>query len=382
MAFVDWLACACAGATQRSAQAVRASGDDLLADTAFAATAGHALDFDDTFSAGVAHVSATCAPAALVLAAELGLSLGAALEAYAEGFEAMAAVAAASHPALYDGGWHPTAVCGPIGAAVAASRLLGLTEPQRQNAIALAALRSGGMRGAFGTDGKAIQVGLAAAAGVQAALMAHGGATVDERVIHGPLGFVGVFGATWPRPAVQGAVAAGGRAIDRNWIKLYPSCLGTHSPIEAAERARDAGDRLDGERLDVRVHPVARQAAHIDTAGDGLAAKFSIQYCVAFTLAQGPPRVSDFAEIDRAVVDRSGLITVTVDDSLPEFGAVLTAGGHELARVPCPKGAPERPIAASELAAKVTELAGARLDGLLDDLDAPAAAAVDAAGLR
>ena len=129
-AFVDWLACACAGADERAARAVRASGGDLLADVAFAATAGHVLDFDDTFADGVAHVSAASAPAALVLAAHLGRSLGATLDAYAEGYEAMAALAAASHPALYDAGWHPTAVCAPVGAAVAASRLPPACRPR------------------------------------------------------------------------------------------------------------------------------------------------------------------------------------------------------------------------------------------------------------
>src|SRR4051812_21108519 len=124
LAFTDWLACACGGAGERAARAMRGAGENLPAAVAFAATAGHVLDYDDTFAEGVAHLSAACAPAALVLSAQLGLSLGQALDAYSEGFEAMAAVAEASHPALYDQGWHPTAVCGPIGAAVAASRLL------------------------------------------------------------------------------------------------------------------------------------------------------------------------------------------------------------------------------------------------------------------
>ncbi len=101
VAMIDWLACACAGVDARAARAVRGSGDDLLTRVAFAATAGHVHDFDDTFSDGVAHVSATCAPAALVLAAELGATFGEALGAYAEAFEAMAACTAASHPALY-----------------------------------------------------------------------------------------------------------------------------------------------------------------------------------------------------------------------------------------------------------------------------------------
>ena len=382
VAFTDWLACACAGAGERAAKAVRAAGSDLLADVAFAGTAGHVLDFDDTFSDGVAHVSATCAPAALVLAADLGLPWRAALDAYAAGFEAMAAVAAASHPALYEAGWHPTAVCGPIGAAVAASHLLDLSERERDNAIAVALLRAGGTRGAFGSDGKAIQVGLAAAAGVQGALLARAGAVVDQRSVHGRLGFEGVLGATWA--AVGEADDSGsdgqcGPAIERNWIKLYPSCLGTHAPIELAAGARD---QIDAETLRVVVHPVARQAAYLDDVQDGLSAKFSIPYCVAHTLLHGPPGVREFAAVDPEVRDRSRLVGVDTDPSLPEVGAVLIAGDIESARVSGPRGAPARPAKPSDLAAKLSDLAGARLDGVLDDPGAPAATVLAAAGLR
>jgi 2-methylcitrate dehydratase PrpD len=372
VAFTDWLACACAGAGERAARAARASGVGLVADVAVAATAGHVLDFDDTIADGIAHVSAATAPAALVLAAHLELSLGEALDAYAEGFEAMGALAAASHPALYDAGWHPTAVCGPIGAAVVASRLLGLTPAQRENALAIALLRAGGTRAAFGSDGKAIQVGLAAAAGAQAALMAEAGAVVDPTVIHGRLGFEAVLGASWPEDA------ATTRAIERNWIKLHPSCLGTHSPIDAAAQARENGYGLGDGRLEVFVHPVARQAAHLDVISDGLGAKFSIPYCVAYTLTHGPPRVRDFSGVDRVSLDRSLQIAVVVDRSLPEWGAVLRTGELELARVPCPRGAPERPVDAPALADKVSDLAGHRLDGILDDPSAPAASALAA----
>jgi 2-methylcitrate dehydratase PrpD len=383
-ACTDWLACASAGVGERAARAVRASGDDLLADVAFAATAGHVLDFDDTFSAGVVHVSAATAPAALVLAAHLGLPLRAALDAYAEGFEAMAAVAAASHPVLYDAGWHPTSVCGPIGAVVAASRLLDLAAAQRENALALALLRAGGTRGAFGSDGKAIQVGLASAAGVQAALLARAGAIVDRRAIYGPLGVEGVLGARWPQVGAGGDDLHGdsARAIDGNWIKMHPSCLGTHSPIEAAAQVRESGYRLDHDRLSILVHPLARQAAHLDMVADGMSAKFSIPYCVAHTLIHAPPRLHDFASIDTAVCDGSRLVSVALDRSLPEFGAVLSVAGRELARVRCPRGAPERPVAAADLAAKVADLAGDRLHGVFEDLRAPAATALHAAGLH
>jgi 2-methylcitrate dehydratase PrpD len=382
-AFTDWLACASVGRNERAATAVRAGGGELLTDVAFVATAGHALDFDDTLAGGVVHVSATTAPAALVLAAHLGMSLRAALDAYAEGYEAMAAVAEASHPALYDAGWHPTAVCGPIGAAVAACRLLGLSVPERENALALALLRAGGTRGAFGSDGKAIQVGLAAAAGVQGALLAQAGATVDPRAIHGPLGFEAVLGARWPESDADVPVTGDSApAIARNWIKLHPSCLGTHSPIDAAAQVRESAERLDGAELSVAVHPVARQAAHLDMVTDGMSAKFSIPYCVAHTLTHGPPRVRDFTSLDSVIRDRSRLVRVTVDKSLPEFGAMLSVEGRELVRVNCPRGAPELPVTAAELTAKVEDLAGDRLNGVFADLDVAAAGALRAAGLQ
>src|SRR5204863_9377206 len=125
-AFLDWLACAFAGRRERAARAARAAGDGTLERVAWLATAGHVLDFDDTYLPGIAHLSAPTAPAALVLAAELDRSVGDMLAAYAAGFEAMGARSRASHPALYDGGFHPTAMCGAPGAAVAAARVLEL----------------------------------------------------------------------------------------------------------------------------------------------------------------------------------------------------------------------------------------------------------------
>ncbi len=368
VAFLDWLACASAGASERAATAVLTSGDDLLTRIAFVGTAGHVFDYDDTFAAGVAHVSAACAPAALVVAADRKASLREALTAYADGYEAMARLAAAGHPTLYENGWHPTAVCGPVGAAVTAGRLLGLSDTETEQAVRLSMLRSGGMRGAFGSDGKAIQVGLAAAAGVQAALLAANGATASARVIHSASGFEGVFGVSWPEAGSDQAPA-----IESTWIKRYASCLGTHAPIEAGCQARAAGYRLEREPLQIRVHPTARGAAHLDDVENGLEAKFSIPYCVAHTLAHGPPRLRDFAGVDATARRLARLITVEVDPSLPEFGAVLSASGQDLAEVSAPAGSPEYPLSAGELGDKVSELAGPRLDGVLDPLDQPAA---------
>ncbi|MFL5781079.1 MAG: MmgE/PrpD family protein, partial [Thermoleophilaceae bacterium] len=165
-AFLDWMACAVGGRDEPAARAARALGDGVGDRVAAAGTAGHVLDFDDTHAPSLAHLSAPTAPAALVLGADLGASVGDVLDAYAAGFEAMGALAAANHPGLRERGWHPTSVCGVAGAAVAAAALL---DADREQAVRLALLRAGGLHAAFGSDGKALQVGLAAAAGADAA---------------------------------------------------------------------------------------------------------------------------------------------------------------------------------------------------------------------
>src|SRR3954462_5146486 len=142
-ALLDWLARAVGGWEERATRAARTTGDPVVA----LGTAGHVLDYDDTYLPGIAHLSAPVAPVALLVAAERGRSVGDALEAFAAGFEAMGALAQASHPALYERGWHPTAVCGGVGAAVAAARLLG-AEPEP--AGGLAPLGARGPPGGFG----------------------------------------------------------------------------------------------------------------------------------------------------------------------------------------------------------------------------------------
>jgi 2-methylcitrate dehydratase PrpD len=361
-ALLDWLACAAAGRNQPAARAARATGDPVLA----AGAAGHVLDFDDTFLPGLAHLSAPTAPVALVLAGELGASVGEALAAYSAGFEAMGALAAASHPALYERGFHPTAVCGALGAAVVAARLLGAEE---RAASAIALLGAGGLRAAFGSDGKALQVGMAAATGLRAARLAAAGASVPlERVAPG---FEDAYGARFSSPS-------DGSAVSENWIKAYPCCLQAHSAIEAADRA---GPIPDDEPLVVTVHPISLAAASYGKPADGLQAKFSIPYLVAYTVLHGPPSVESFATLDQDALEGVARVEVTDDASLLESEARLEAGGRELAGVSAALGSPGRPLSAGQLAEKIRSLAGGDLDGALDDPDRPAGDLLEAAGV-
>jgi 2-methylcitrate dehydratase PrpD len=357
---LDWMACAYAGRRQRAAQAAQAV--DVIT---WLGTAGHVLDFDDTYLPGIAHLSAPTAPAAIVMAARFQATIGEALEAYAAGFEAMGALSR-SHR-LYDGGWHPTAVCGATGAAVVTARILGGDEA---TAVRLALLQAGGLRAAFGSDGKSLQVGMAAAAGVQAGMLAVSGAVISPDVMDAPDGFAAAFGAR---------VEDDGRAaIDENWIKPWPCCLMSHSAVEAATIADLAGARA----IEVRVHPVARRAAAYDEVADGLQAKFSIPYLTAYTLLHGPPTVASFTNVDGDARRLAERVRVRTDAALLESEAVLEAGGARVGHVHAARGSPARPMDPTLLRGKLHALAGDRLDGLLDDLAAPVAQVVDAASLH
>jgi 2-methylcitrate dehydratase PrpD len=370
--FLDWLACAAAGSREPAARAARETADGLLGRVAAAGAAGHVLDYDDTYLPGLAHLSAATAPAALVLGAERGDCVGDVLDAYAEGFEAAGALSAANHPSLRERGWHPTALCGAPAAAVTAARLLGLAWEVRRQAIALSLLRAGGLVGAFGSDGKSLQVGMAAAAGVEAALLVAHGASVRVEAVED-----GVESAFGMRLELDGEECA----IEENWIKAYPCCLQTHSAIEAAEQARDT-DAPTATSINIVVHPVSLYAAVIGDPADGLEAKFSIPYLVAFTLLRGTPTVEAFRQLDPEVrsfaVER---VRVRTDPELLESEAVLESDGECISRVEAALGSPARPMDEERLRAKVRELAGGRLDGVLDSPGAPVATALAAAGL-
>src|SRR6195952_5662218 len=89
VALLDWMACAVRGRSEPAARAAAAAGDGLLGRVATLGTAGHVLDFDDTYLPGIAHLSAPVAPAAIAVGAAAGATVGDVVAADARGVEAM-----------------------------------------------------------------------------------------------------------------------------------------------------------------------------------------------------------------------------------------------------------------------------------------------------
>ena len=370
IALTDWLACAYAGRQEPAAAAARDAGDGLTDRVLHAATAGHVLDFDDTYLPGLAHLSAPTAPVAIMVGADRGATVGEVLQAYAAGFEAMAAVAEASHPQLYGGGWHPTAVCGTIGAAVAAATLMQVDPAVSAQACNLALLGAGGFRAAFGSHGKSLQVGLAAVTGLHAARLAAAGTQVPDRTRRGTWSFEAVFGASWADPDPANT------AIGDNWLKRYPCCLQTHGAIEAAVAARDRGATASGAGT-VTVHPISCAAAPLGSDVEtGLEAKFSIAYCAALGIVRGHPSRADFVDVDVVTRSLAERIDVRTDESLLESEALLRweeSDGRVIeTATKAAVGSPDHPMGDDQLRAKLADLDAEHLPDLVVDLEADA----------
>jgi 2-methylcitrate dehydratase PrpD len=158
--------------------------------------AGHALDYDDTiqFTSNAAvygtrlHPSVPTLAAALAVGERVSASGRDLLTAFVYGFEITCRIADATNREHYRRGYHPTGVICPLGAAVAAGKLLGLDQGGIRRALGIAASRGAGLRVSYGTMTKPFHAGSAAESGVLAALLAARGFTASEAALEGDLG--------------------------------------------------------------------------------------------------------------------------------------------------------------------------------------------------
>jgi 2-methylcitrate dehydratase PrpD len=312
---LDTLACTLVGAREqqpRAAEAALATGQGaggvvpvgggaplpLLSAALVNGARAHAIDFDDYELSGSSHASAPILSALFALARVEPLSIEQICEAWVVGYETVIWMGMALGYRHYDIGWHSTSTLGPVGAAAASARALGLPAAQISAAMALAASSSAGLKLQFGTDAKALHVGLAAQAGLQAALLARAGASAKTDLWHGTRGFAALYGAE-PGAGFEALEErmAPGQALARFPVirKLWPSCAYTHRPIAGAERLHarlQPGDEIAG--ITVRMPEPFHRVAGFFVPQNEAEARFSVSYCVVVGLLTGHVTPQDF----------------------------------------------------------------------------------------
>lgn len=400
---VDWLAVALTGSCEPVARAVRTAvlapakaGSPLASVIGLGRTAapldaalcngvaGHALDYDDTLAGPFhGHATAPILPALLALAEQREASFGELLSGLVTGVAAASAIGRAMNPASYDAGWHSTALLGTLGAALGCARLLGLGEPECRHAVGLAAVQAAGLRAAFGTMAKPLQVGRAASNGLLAALLAQQGVDAPADALDGDRGLLATHAA---RPAAWDA-PPDERAILATLFKRHASCHATHASIEAVARLRDehALEPRDVLAVSLEVSPALLGLCDDPAPATGLAAKFSLVTVTAMALrgddTGDPATFSDARVRDPELRALAARVIVRGDAALGDWEArsaialadgTSVAGGADLAGQ-----APDRELDWAALAIKAARLAtaviGARrateLAGLVDRLD-------------
>lgn len=343
----------------------------------------HSLDYDDTHLPSILHPSACVVPAALAAGEAVGASGAQVVAAVAAGLEVTVRVGmagydrATNNSVFFDRGQHATSICGTIGAAVAAARLLGLGEQGVCDAIGVAASMGAGVIEANRSGGtvKRMHCGWAAQAGVSAAELVQRGITGPPTVLEGRFGFYQAFlSGQFDAGAVVDGLGTQW-AVPGIFFKPYPANHFTHTAVDAAAVLRAEGVRPS----DVVWARLAVADATVRTIGEppevkrapetGYQAQFSGPYAVTVGLFGGSglgASHEDYTDELARDPDRRALmakVTVTSDPACEavypyQFPAVLTVGLTDgttrTASVLANKGGDQRPLSPAELRTKFT----------------------------
>lgn len=279
-------------------------GHDLRVDPFQAAFANgifcHSMDFELMWYPPT-HPTAPTLAAILALSELREVSGKDALAALVAGFEIQGQLnqAIADTGTRWPNGLHPPGLLGPFGSAVTSARLLGLDVQQIQNALGIAASRSGGLMANTGTMTKASHSGHSARAGLESALLAEVGYTGSEAVLEATHGFNEVyFAGRMDLESLVDSFGAPYRMVDPGVIvKKHPSQFPTHWSIDAALQIRSAADFAPDDIAQVTVEVGAdNESARVERPTTGLAGKFSISYTVAAALLDGAIDIDTFRD--------------------------------------------------------------------------------------
>ncbi|KAF8859962.1 mmge/prpd family protein-like protein [Acephala macrosclerotiorum] len=311
----------------------------------------HVHDYDDTHLDTIIHPTGPVASALLAVAEWKGSTSGKDfLLALIAGIEAECKIGLAVWPEHYDVGWHITSTTGSIGAAVAVSKLLGLSEIQMTHAIGVAATQVVGLREMFGSHTKSFHPGRAAQSGLMAAVLAQGGYTSSEQALEAKRGWANVVGVT--KPGIKenldkwlgmasgasdgvGLFSEGlGRwEIPRNSFKPFPCGIVIHPIIDACaqihnEMKKEGLDVKNIKTVHAKVHPLVLELTGKRKPRDGLEGKFSVFHGAAIGLIYGkgtPSEYEDHVVQDTNVISIRDKVDAEADKSLGADETIVVA---------------------------------------------------------
>lgn len=249
-------------------------------------TASHLYDYDDGASAIPGHPTVPVGSAVWALGEREGASGPDVLIALIAGIEVMCRLGKALRPNHYAAGWHASGTLGAIAAAAACAKLLKLDRERTVWALGLAACRSSGLKAVFGSSAKPLQLGHAAALGLQSADLAARGFDCMPDVLEAEKGFLELHGSTFKENEIFKPLGHP-LAIHEARFKRHAACFLTHAPTEGAlafRRAHNMGpDQI--AKIHILGNPEVLTVCGNWEPDSGLAFKFSAPMVVAAALS-------------------------------------------------------------------------------------------------
>ena len=331
---------------------------------------GHDIELDDSHSPSRTHAAAVIVPTALA-AAEVNKNCSGAdlLAGIIAAYEVQARVSKAMGvQAQFDHGFHPTTVCGTIGAGVCAGRILGLTPEKMAFAIGLATSQSCGLM-TFEEDEshmlKSFHTGVAARNGMTAALLAAHDYKSSPDALTGTHNVLSPFGGDAVDFARLTEELGVRFEICGTSIKRHACCGQTHSAVDSllALMKERAISWKQIERVDVEL---AHKA--LPVVDNNPLWTHNIQYVLALAAHQGYVGVQHFSPEwtgNREIAELARKVHAKGNDRLQKRFPVkkaaivtVTAGNRTYTReLDSPIGNPDAPLAPSDLRAKFMSLA-------------------------
>ena len=294
------------------------------ADAAFAnAVMGHGLVREDMHAGSISHLGIAVLPTLLALSQSGRFHGRDFISAAVAGYETGARVGRAVMDAEVAKIHRPTGITGPIAAAAAGARLLGLNAEQATSAIALGANTTLGFNQWAHTGGAEMffQAGFAARNGLSAVRLAASGAFASPSALDGEAGLFAALGKRAAAARVQMFEAA--PEILSVYHKPVPACNFAQTASQAALQL--SGGKLAIERIasiTVRVPRAGALYPGCDYTGPFahvLQAKMSIQYNVAAALIEGGVSEKNFELLSDARLEKLiGLMSLQIDDQMTQ----------------------------------------------------------------
>lgn len=328
----------------------------------------HVVELDDGHRIARGHPGVTVVSSALAAAEYLGASGKELITAIVAGYDVFVRIASSVNPSHLQRGYHTTGTCGALAAAAASAKLFGLDAEETANALGLAGIQAAGLLEVTvdGQMAKALHPGKSAQAGVLSALLAKDGVQGPKTIIEGVKGFAKTMSDECDYDLMfQGLNKV--FHINDCYIKLYPSCRHTHSPVDAALDLLNENvfSPSDIDNILIKTYPTAISfAGEIFKPVTPEEAKFSMPYCVCAALVKGKYGLREI-EADcisdpaiRTLIDK---VKIEADQSLEslhpkrkgaEVYITLEDGRILSRRVDLPKGEAENPVSHDDLIRK------------------------------